>query len=80
MRPEDIREFTRRQPFIPYRIHITSGQTYDIYHPDQLIVLRSRVIIGVGSRDSVPEHSEPVALIHIVRLEELQSERSSAVS
>ncbi len=74
MRPEDLREFTRRQPFAPYRIHVTGGKTYDIYHPDQVIVLRSRITIGVGDENGVPEHTEHIALIHIVRIEELQFE------
>lgn len=70
MRPEEIREFTRKQPFAPYRIYITDGKTYDIYHPDQVIVLRSRLIIGVGGDNDVPHHSEHIALIHIVLIEE----------
>ena len=74
MRPEDLREFTRRQPFEPYRIHLTGGKTYDVVHPDQVIVFRSRIIIGVGDENGIPEHAEHVALIHIVRIEELQSE------
>ena len=74
MRPEDIREFARRQPFIPYRLHLTGGKTYDVVHPDQVIVLRSRVIIGVGDNNGIPEHAEHIALIHIVRIEELQLE------
>lgn len=73
MRPEDIRQFTRAQPFIPYRLHIAGGQTYDIRHPDQVIVLRSRLVIGVGGDNSIPERTEHIALIHIVRVEELQS-------
>ncbi len=77
MRPEDIREFTRKQPFEPYRLHITGGQTYDIRHPDQVIVLRSRLVIGVSGNDSIPDRVEHIALVHIVRIEELQYEASS---
>ncbi len=73
MRPEDISEFTRKQPLEPYRIHITGGKFYDIRHSDQVIVLRSRLVIGVGGDDSIPEHVEHIALIHLVRIEELQS-------
>ena len=58
---------------MPNRIHTTDGHSYDIQHPDQLIVLRSRVIIGVGAENDVPDHAEHVALIHIVRLEELET-------
>lgn len=70
MRPEDVREFNRRQPFEPYRIHITGGQTYDIKHPDQIIVQQSRV--GVGDDRGFTERIEHIALIHIVRIEEIQ--------
>ena len=78
MRPEDLHEFTRKRPFAPYRVCVTDGRTYDIRHPDQVIVLRSRIVIGVGSENGVPDHIEHIALIHVVRIEELQSERSGA--
>lgn len=71
MRPEDLRELIRRQPFMPFRIHTTDSQTYDIRHPDQVIVLRSRLVIGITSNDEIPDRVEHLALIHIVRLEEL---------
>ncbi len=78
MRPEDLLEFTCKRPFAPYRIHLTDGRTYEIRHPDQVIVLRSRAIIGVGGRNGVPDHAEHVSLIHIERIEELSGEQSSA--
>jgi hypothetical protein len=68
MRPEDLREFTRRQPFEPFCIHITGGKTYDIRHPAQVIVLRSRLVIGVGGDNSIADSTEHIALIHIVRI------------
>ncbi len=78
MRPEDLHEFTRKRPFVPYRICVTDGTSYDIRHPDQVIVLRSRIVVGVGGGNGVPDRIEHVALIHVVRIEELQSERSGA--
>jgi hypothetical protein len=78
MRPDDLFEFTRKRPFSPYRIYTTDGKTYEIRHPDQVIVLRSRVVIGVGSAGRVPDHAEDVALVHIVRLEDPGREPSEA--
>jgi hypothetical protein len=71
MRPDDLHEFTRKRPFSPFRIHTTDGRVYEIMHPDQAIPLRSRVVIGVGGDDNTPDRTEHIALIHIVRLEEL---------
>ena len=78
MRPDDLFEFTRKRPFLPYRICATDGRTYDIRHPDQVIVLRSRVVIGVGGSNGTPDHLEHLALIHVVRIEELERKPSEA--
>ena len=80
MRPQDLHEFTRRRPFASYRIYATDGRTYDVRHPDQVIVLQSRVVIGVGGNDGVAEHVEHLALIHVVRVQELESGSPSAAS
>ena len=74
MRAEVFKELLIRHPFRPFRIFTSSGKTYDITHPDIVIVLRSRVVIGVGeSADGIPDHLDHCALLHIERLEELSS-------
>ena len=77
MRPEDLREFNRQQPFEPYCIYVTGGQIYDTQHPDQWIVLRSRAITGIGDDGGISERVEHAALIHIIRIEELQAEAAA---
>lgn len=37
MRLEDIRQLTRAQPFKPFRVFTTSGETYDVRHPDMIL-------------------------------------------
>jgi hypothetical protein len=78
MRPEDLLEFLRRRPFEPFRIFATDGRTYDVKHPGQAIVLRSRVVLGTGGDNLVPDHLEHLALVHVVRIEELNSEQRKA--
>ncbi len=75
MRPEELIQLLRRRPFVPLRLHMTDGQTYDIRHPDNVIVLRSRVDIGVAPDPGtgVVERVEYCSLVHIVRVEELQT-------
>jgi hypothetical protein len=78
MRPDELMELIRNRPFAPLRVHITGGASYDILHPDQIIVLRGRVDIGVGAdpKTGVAEKVEHVSLIHVVRVEELASAAS----
>jgi hypothetical protein len=77
MRPEELLALIRVRPFAPLRIHITDGRTYEIRHPDQIIVLRGRVDIGVdGGNGGVAERVDHVALVHVVRVEEVASAKS----
>jgi hypothetical protein len=73
MRAEDLLEMLRNRPFVPFRIHMTDGRTYDIVHPEAVLVLRSRAIIGLrpDAETNIPDRSEQIALLHIVRTSEI---------
>jgi len=72
MRPEELKELIRRQPFVPMRLYTTDGKTYDIRHPENVMVLRSRVDIGVGDPvTGIMDRVDFVSLLHIVRVEDL---------
>ncbi|MHB1425428.1 MAG: hypothetical protein ACYC3I_19835 [Gemmataceae bacterium] len=75
MRPEELLQLLRRRPFFPLRLHMMDGQTYDIRHPDNVLVLRTRVDIGVtpDPGTGVLERVEYCSLLHVVRIEELQA-------
>ena len=69
MRPQDFFDLLRRRPFVPFRIFATDGRTFDVRHPDQALVLKTRVILPLpGGSDDVAERSEHLALVHVVRL------------
>jgi hypothetical protein len=76
MRAEELLELLRARPFSPLRITMSDGVTYDIKHPDNVIVLRQRIDIGL-SPDPVSGVVERVAhcsLLHIVRVETVPSQ------
>ena len=52
MRLEDIRQLTRAQPFVPFRVHITSGESYDITHPDMLVSTLGSICVAAPD----PQH------------------------
>jgi hypothetical protein len=73
MHPEEFLQLLRRRPFVPLRIYMTDGRVHDIYHPNIVLVLRSRIDIGVKSdpNTGVLERIESCSLLHVVRIEEL---------
>ncbi len=52
---------------------MTNGQTCEINHPDNIIVMRQRVDIGVKPDPStgVVERVDHCSLLHIIRIEQL---------
>jgi hypothetical protein len=81
MRPQDFFELLRKRPFAPFRIYATDGRTYDVRHPDQALVLKTRVILPLPpSSGDVSERSEHLALVHVVRLEEFSSDASPSTT
>ena len=45
-----LRQYARQQPFRPFRIHLASGRTYDIRHPE--IVLGGTVAVIFSAVDT----------------------------
>jgi hypothetical protein len=76
MRPEDVREFLRRQPFRPFRLTLTDGRTYDVLHPELAMVGRSWVQVGLarpGDPENIAERLISVSLLDIMQIEPLES-------
>jgi hypothetical protein len=71
MRPEELTGLLRQRPFVPLRIHMTNGHTYEIYHPEAMVVSRSHAVIGLrpDPETGVVDRTEYLALLHIVRVE-----------
>ena len=81
MRPEDIREFLRREPFQPIRLMLTDGRTYDVRHRELAMIGRSTVAIGVPAiNDDEPIYDRliTVSLLHIVQAEPIGGTSASA--
>ncbi|MFO0843007.1 MAG: hypothetical protein U0797_11530 [Gemmataceae bacterium] len=71
MSPADLLTHVRRRPFVPFRVVTSDGTTYDVRHPDIVMVTLGSVIIGYPDRrqDGLAERYDLVSLRHIVRLE-----------
>jgi len=75
MGTEDLLEAIRKRPFEPFRVCLTDGMVYEVRHPEMVLPGRRTVIIGIPGNVAQPvfDRTVTVALIHIVRLEPLDS-------
>ncbi len=75
MRAEELVHLIRRRPFQPIRLHLTTGQTYDIRHPEFIIVQRQSAEVGVDPdpHTGVVDRVEYISLLHVVRIENIEA-------
>jgi hypothetical protein len=79
MRTEDVREYVQRRPFQPFRVTLTDGRTYDVYHPELAMVGRSSVVIGLphpNDPEPVYDRAITVSLLHVMQLELIEAQAS----
>ncbi len=76
MAPEEIVAAIRRRPFVPFRVTLMEGTTYEIRHPELCMVGRRSAVIGLSSPKDAEvlfDRSVTVDLLHIVQIEPLET-------
>jgi hypothetical protein len=78
---QELLNTLRRRPFVPFRIHLTDGSSYEVRHPD--LVMPGARSVAVGLRggtlpEGVYESIVILALVHITRLEPIDTAAASA--
>ncbi len=51
MTADEVRQLLNREPFEPFRFHLTSGDTYEVRDPNSVAVGARRVFIAFPSTD-----------------------------
>ncbi len=81
MRRNELVEALRAGHFRPFRLYLSDGGTFDVRHPEMLMVGQHAAVIGIVERgdngDSGQEYPKlerftTVDLMHVTRIEELQ--------
>lgn len=64
---------------MPFRIVTSSGQAYDIIHPDLVLVGKGRLVVGMASTDhpGVFDTTSNVSMLHITDLQDLMAPAKS---
>lgn len=78
MMSEDIRQFLLSKPFEPFRLHVTEGSTYDIFHPDAVFVTRTYIVIAPIQWDrGLHEGFVKCDPLHITRITPIDDEKKT---
>ena len=74
---QTFRELLAQRPFKPFRLVMSSGQSYDVRHPEMAMLTRSDLLVGVDDgEDGVPAEFKICSLLHVSAIEPLSSAAS----
>ena len=68
MNADSIREILGREPFEPFRLRLSSGDTVEVRHPENVALGKNRVIVVEFGEDG-EEHVHHLSYLHIAQAE-----------
>lgn len=66
---DTIEELVSRRPFEPFRIVTSSGDRYDVRHPELVLRVKNGLYVGRGGRGTVADRAAFISLLHISAVE-----------
>jgi hypothetical protein len=70
MTVQTFREMLARRPFQPVKVILSSGQSYDIRHPEMAMLTRTSLLVGVHvAGDGVQAEFKILTLLHVTAIE-----------
>ena len=76
MRPQQIQAHLRKQPFVPFRLLLSDGSSYDVRHPEMAAVSRAEVVVGLDSDNGdVADRFAYCDPVHVVKIEPLDGNK-----
>lgn len=72
MNLQTFRDLLAERPFRPFRLIMSSGQIYEVRHPEMAMLTQSDLLVGVNeSEEGVPASFRFCALLHVATIEPL---------
>jgi len=70
MTVQTFRQLLTQRPFKPFWLVMSSGQTYEVRHPEMALLTRTDLLVGVGeSEEGVPADFHICSLLHVATVE-----------
>jgi hypothetical protein len=70
-----FRELLRQQPFRPFRLVMSSGEAYEVRHPEMAWVTKNDVLVGTDiADDGLPAEFRICPMFHVATVEPLSTD------
>ena len=75
---DTFRKLLAKRPFQPFRVVMSSGERYEVRHPEMALLTRTTLYIGTADQDEdIPEDAEFCSLLHITAVEPVTNGRGA---
>jgi hypothetical protein len=72
MTVQTFRELLTQRPFKPFRLVMSSGEKYEVRHPEMAWLTRTSILVGLDeTREGVPAEFKICSLLHVATVEPL---------
>lgn len=68
-----FRELLTARPFRPFRVVLSSGNAYEVRHPEMAMLTKSQILVGVEVEDGVPAEFKMCSLLHVTAVEPIET-------
>lgn len=74
MTVQTFRNLLSERPFKPFRLIMSSGQSYEVRHPEMALITKSDILVGVDIEDDgVPAEFRICSMLHVTAAEPIES-------
>lgn len=69
---QTFRNLLTTKPFRPFRLVMSSGESYEVRHPEMAWLTRTDILVGIDiDDDNVPAEFKICSLLHVTAVEPL---------
>ncbi len=73
MTVQTFRNLLKERPFKPFRLVMSSGQTYEVRHPEMAMLTKSDILVGIDIEDDgVPAEFKICSMLHVTAVEPIE--------
>jgi hypothetical protein len=69
-----FRDLLKQQPFKPFRLVMSSGESYEVRHPEMAWVTVNDIYVGIdGAEDGLPTEARICPMLHVATVESMST-------
>jgi hypothetical protein len=75
---QTFRDLMTQRPFQPFRLVMSSGQSYEVRHSEMAWLTRTSILVGTDiAEDGIPAEFKICSLLHVTAVEPLSKRKIS---